>query len=191
MEYFAGLDVSMEETDLCVLDREGGVVHQAKALFTPEAIATALNAAPACHRVVFETGRMAPMLYHGLQALGVPVVCIESRQAHQALKTLSTRKTDRNNARGLAHLARTGFFKPVHVKSLPAHAIRSLIIARKKLVGPRPRRRVWRLAPPRTQPSIHRGDTAPQRSPRRALGRDAVLVTARGGARRRSRHRRR
>ncbi len=46
-------------------------------------------------------------------------------------------KTDRNDARGLAHLARTGFFKPVHVKSLPAHAVRSLIIARKKLVGQR------------------------------------------------------
>jgi transposase len=35
------------------------------------------------------------------------------------------------------HLARTGFFKSVHVKSLPAHALRSLIIARKKLVGQR------------------------------------------------------
>jgi transposase len=51
------------------------------------------------------------------------------------LKSLTTHKTDRNDARGLAHLARTGFFKPVHVKSLPAHAVRSLIIARKKLVG--------------------------------------------------------
>jgi transposase len=67
----------------------------------------------------------------------MPVVCIESRQASQALKSLATHKTDRNDARGLAHLARTGFFKPVHVKSLPAHAIRSLIIARKKLVGQR------------------------------------------------------
>src|SRR5215218_5595915 len=57
--------------------------------------------------------------------------------AYQALKSLATHKTDRNNAKGLAHLARTGFFKPVHVKSLPAHAVRSLIIARKKLVGQR------------------------------------------------------
>ncbi len=80
---------------------------------------------------------MAPMLYHGLSQLGLPVVCVESRQAYQALKSLATHKTDRNDARGLAHLARTGFFKPVHVKSLPAHAVRSLIIARKKLVGQR------------------------------------------------------
>jgi transposase len=61
----------------------------------------------------------------------------ESRHAYQALKSLATHKTDRNDARGLAHLARTGFFKAVHVKSLPAHAVRSLISARKKLVGQR------------------------------------------------------
>lgn len=77
------------------------------------------------------------MLYHGLDALGVPVICIESRQAYKTLKTLATHKTDRNDARGLAHLARTGFFKPVHVKSLAAHAIRALIGARKRLVGQR------------------------------------------------------
>ena len=63
--------------------------------------------------------------------------CIESRHACQALKSLATHKTDRNDARGLAHLARAGFYKPVHVKSLPAHAVRALIIARKKLVGQR------------------------------------------------------
>jgi transposase len=80
---------------------------------------------------------MAPILFHGLSQLGFPVVCVESRQAYQALKSLATHKTDRNDARGLAHLARTGFFKPVHVKSLPAHAIRSLISARKKLVDQR------------------------------------------------------
>ena len=76
-------------------------------------------------------------MFHGLSQLGLPVVCVESRQAYQALKSLATHKTDRNDARGLAHLARTGFFKPVHVKSLSAHAVRSLIIARKKLVGQR------------------------------------------------------
>jgi transposase len=137
MEYFAGLDVSMEETHVCVLDREGAVIHEDKAASTPAAVADALARAPNCRRIVFETGRMAPMFYHGLSQLGLPIVCIESRQAYQALKSLATHKTDRNDARGLAHLARTGFFKPVHVKSLAAHAIRALIIARKKLVGQR------------------------------------------------------
>jgi hypothetical protein len=80
---------------------------------------------------------MAPMLYHGLVQRGVPAICVESRQAYQRLKSLATHKTDRNDARGLAQLARTGFFKPVHVKSLAAHSTRSLIIARKKLFGQR------------------------------------------------------
>lgn len=137
MNYYAGLDVSLERTHICVLDRDGTVFLETSAASTPEAISAALEGAPACTNVVFETGRMAPMLYHGLSELGVPVICIESRQAYQALKTLATHKTDRNDARGLAHLARTGFFKPVHVKSLPSHAVRALIMARKKLVGQR------------------------------------------------------
>jgi transposase len=117
--------------------RSGAVIHKAKVPSTPADIAAELAEVPACQRIVFETGRMAPMLYHGLRKLGLPVVCVESRQAYQALKLLATHKTDHNDARGLAHLARTGFFKPVYVKSLPAHALRSLIIARKKLVGQR------------------------------------------------------
>jgi transposase len=137
MEYFAGLDVSMEETRVCILDGDGTVIREVKVPSTPSDIEAALAGAQACRRVVFETGRMAPMLHHGLTERGVPVVCIESRQASQALKSLATHKTDRNDARGLAHLARTRFFKPVHVKSLAAHSIRSLIIARKKLVGQR------------------------------------------------------
>ncbi len=137
MEYFAGLEVSMEETHICILDREGALIREGKASSTPKAIADFLASGPPCAKVVFETGRMAPMLYHGLTELGVPVVCIESRQAYQALKSLAGHKTDRNDARGLAHLARTGFYKPTHVKSLSAHAIRSLIAARKKLVGQR------------------------------------------------------
>jgi transposase len=137
MEYFAGLDISMKETHICVVDRDGKVVYQAKAFTSPAAIAVELEKAPAAQRIVFETGRMVTTLYHGLRALGLPVVCIESRHAYQTLKSLATHKTDRNDARGLAHLARTGFYKPVHVKSLPAHAVRALIIARKKLVGQR------------------------------------------------------
>src|SRR5271155_37345 len=137
MDYFAGLDISMDETHVCVLDREGAVVYESKTESTAQAIANELAKAPSCRRIVFETGRMAPILFHGLSQLGLPVVCIESRQAYQALKSLATHKTDRNDARGLAHFAPPAGFKPVHVKSLSAHALRSLIIARKKLVGQR------------------------------------------------------
>jgi transposase len=84
---------------------------------------------------MFETGRMAPTLFHGLRERGVPAVCIESRQAHHTLKAIKANKYDRNGARGLAQLGRTGFFKSPHVKSLSAHAVRALLAARKKLVG--------------------------------------------------------
>src|SRR3984957_5983969 len=137
MECFAGLDVSMEETHVSVVDRDGKVILEARTPTAPKTIAAALAKGPAIERVLFETGRMAPMLFHGLTALGMPVVCVESRQAYQALRSMVTHKTDRNDARGLAHLARTGFFKPVHVKSLPSQAVRALLIARKKLVGQR------------------------------------------------------
>jgi hypothetical protein len=83
----------MEETHVCVVDRDGAVMHEAKTASTPEAIAASLAKAPTCRRVVFETGRMAPTLYHGLVAVGLPVVCIESRHAYQALKSLATHKT--------------------------------------------------------------------------------------------------
>ena len=133
MEYFAGLDVSMEDTHICVLDRDGAVVLETKATSSPGAIAAGLARAPTCKRVVFESGRMAPMIYHGLAELGVPVVCIESRQAAQALKSLATHKTDRNDARGIAQMMRVGLYRPVHVKTLASQKRRMLLTSRKLL----------------------------------------------------------
>ena len=65
MEYFAGLDVSMEETHVCVVTRNDTVIREAKVPSTPASIAAALARVPNCQWVLFETGRMAPMLYHG------------------------------------------------------------------------------------------------------------------------------
>ena len=73
MDYFAGLDISMDETHVCVLDREGAVVYEGKTTSTAQAIADELAKAPSCRRIVFETGRMAPILFHGLRELGFPV----------------------------------------------------------------------------------------------------------------------
>ena len=72
MDYFAGLDISMDETHVCVLDREGEVVRESKSVSTAQAIADELAKAPSCRRIVFETGRMAPILFHGLRELGFP-----------------------------------------------------------------------------------------------------------------------
>src|SRR5271163_1664287 len=80
MDYFAGLDISMDETHVCVVDLEGVVVRESKTSSTADAIASELAKAPDCRRIVFETGRMAPILFHGLSQMGLPVVCVESRQ---------------------------------------------------------------------------------------------------------------
>src|SRR5258708_13564556 len=96
MEYFAGLDVSMAETHVCVMNREGAVVHEMKVPSTPADIAVALTQAPSCERIVFETGRMAPMLYHALSRLGLPIVFIHSPQAHQTREAFATPKTEPN-----------------------------------------------------------------------------------------------
>jgi hypothetical protein len=66
MEHFAGLDVSMAEMHVCVVKRDGAVLHQLKVPSTPADIAAALAQVPACQRVLFKIGRMVPMLYHGL-----------------------------------------------------------------------------------------------------------------------------
>jgi hypothetical protein len=72
MDYFAGLDISMDETHVCVLDREGMVVRESKTESTTKAIAVELSKAPSCHRVLFETGRMAPILFHGFEPAWFP-----------------------------------------------------------------------------------------------------------------------
>src|SRR5271163_745924 len=75
MDYFAGLDISMDETHVCVVDRDGAVVYEGKSASMAEAIADELAKAPSCGRVVFETGRMAPILFHGLRELAGTLHC--------------------------------------------------------------------------------------------------------------------
>src|SRR5437762_6173257 len=79
----------MAETHVCVVPRNGTVIHQAKVPSTPADIAAELAQVPTCRRVLFETGRMAPMLYHGLSRLGLPVVCVESRQGLSGTEVVS------------------------------------------------------------------------------------------------------
>jgi transposase len=110
MEYFAGLDVSMAETHVCVVTRNGAVIHQAKVPSTPADIAAELAQVPTCQRILFETGRMAPMLFHGLSQLGLPVVCVESRQLCQNSEK-STRLRWQTGLSG--HIELKGLFREV------------------------------------------------------------------------------
>jgi len=127
MKHYAGIDLSMETSHVCVVDAEGRKVGTQCVDSTPEAIATVLERHGPVERAVIETGRMSPSVALGLRELGVAIICIDARQAHQSLKAMKANKTDPHDAAGLAQLARTGFYKEVHVKSPAAHGVRSVI----------------------------------------------------------------
>jgi len=139
MKHYAGLDLSMETTHVCVVDDYGRKVGAQCVDSTPKAIAAALERYGPVERAVIETGRMTPSVALGLRELGVAIVCIDARQAHQSLKAMKGNKTDPHDAAGLAQLARTGFYKEVHVKSPAAHGVRAVIAARGHLVEARVR----------------------------------------------------
>ena len=75
---------------------------------------------------------MSPWLHGGLQAAGLNAICIETRQAKAALRAMRN-KTDRNDARGIAQIMRTGWFRMVHVKSRESQELRLLLTNRKTL----------------------------------------------------------
>ncbi len=133
MAHFAGLDVSIEETAICVVDEQGAVLMQCVAPTEPEAIAAALAPfAASLKRAGHEAGSLSPWLQPGLKALGVPAVCLETRHVRAALSA-QRNKTDATDALGLAHILRTGWFKTAHVKSDGAYRLRLLLIQRRNL----------------------------------------------------------
>lgn len=137
MKQYVGLDVSMKETAVCVVDESGARLWRGTCASTPEAIASVLRQhAPLAERIGLETGMLCTWHYHALRALGLPVVCIDARHAKAALM-MQINKTDANDAEGLAHIMRTGWFRAVHVKSMPAHGLRALLEARKQIVNMR------------------------------------------------------
>ena len=118
MEKYVGLDVSMEETSVCVLDGGGNIVFEGKTSSQPDALSKLLRAkASDAARIVLETGSLACWLWHELRGRNFPVICLDARHARAAL-SMRVNKTDRNDARGLAELARMGWYREANVKSM-------------------------------------------------------------------------
>lgn len=88
MKHYAGLDLSRETTQVCIVDESGRTIASMKVESAPDMIAHALRETGGVERGVIQTGRMSPAICHGLRDLGVPVVCIDARQAHHSLKAL-------------------------------------------------------------------------------------------------------
>jgi transposase len=134
MGSYVALDVSLRSTSLHVVDDAGTCLWRGKCATDPEALAAAVRKqAPGVVRVGLETGFLSTWLCHALAEAGLPVVCMDARQA-RAVLSVRPNKTDANDAEGLAQLLRTGFYREVRVKSWDGMLLRNLITARRQLV---------------------------------------------------------
>lgn len=137
MTIYAGLDVSDKTTHLCVVDADGVVLKRDVVASDPDVIAKWLGKhCPSLIRVVLETGPLSTFLYHGLIERSIPVDCICARHAKGVLAT-RVNQSDVHDAEGLAQLARTGWFKRVHMKASATHIDRAALRIRTQLIGTR------------------------------------------------------
>ena len=118
MDHFAGLDVSVRETNVCIVDVTCRLVREVKVASEPNALLAVLKN-PAYHFkwIGLQAGPLSQWLYSAFAEAGLPVVCVETRHMQAVLKA-QINKTDRNDARGIAQMMRVGLYRPVHVKSL-------------------------------------------------------------------------
>ncbi|QND37702.1 IS110 family transposase (plasmid) [Rhizobium leguminosarum bv. viciae] len=134
MKHYAGLDVSVKETSVCILDASGTICREKKVVSHPEDLVAILSdPAFSLERVGLEAGPMSQWLFEGLAKAGLPIFCIETRHTKAFLKASQTNKSDRNDARGIAQMMRVGLFKDVHVKTLTSQKRRALLTARSLL----------------------------------------------------------
>ncbi len=133
MDHYAGIDVSLELSSVCVVDATGRIVREAKVASEPEAlVAWFRGLGLEVARVGLEAGPLSQWLYAAMRDAGLAVELLETRHVRDAFKAMPV-KTDRKDARGIAQLMRLGWFRPVHCKSVPAQETRALLTARKLL----------------------------------------------------------
>jgi transposase len=135
MKLYTALDVSLRSVAICVVDERGEVRHEAKVDADVDRIVACLRSLGAEINIVgFEAGALTQYLTYGLQAAGFEVVCLEARQVSAALAAMRN-KTDRNDARGIAQILRTGWYSRVHVKSAESHHLRLLLSSRRAVLS--------------------------------------------------------
>lgn len=131
MEHYAGLDVSLELTSVCIVNAQGGIVREAKVASEPEALVKYLQTQELeIGSVGLEAGPLSQWLHAGLTSAGFDAVLLETRHVKAALSAMTV-KTDRRDARGIAQLLRLGWYRPVHAKSVSAQEVRALLTARR------------------------------------------------------------
>ena len=134
MDHYVGLDVSLKQTAVCVVDQTGKVMREGMVASDPDAIAEFVaKHAPHAARIGLETGATSTWLWTELKKKELPVICIDARHAKAALK-MQINKSDRNDAVGIARIMQCGWYKEVRVKDLDSHAIKALLVSRALLV---------------------------------------------------------
>ena len=134
MQHYVGLDVSLKQTAVCVVDQTGKIKREGMVASDPDAIAGFIAAhAPQLARIGLETGATSTWLWTELNKRELPVICIDARHAKAALK-MQINKRDRNDAAGIARIMQCGWYREVRVKDLDSHAIRALLSSRALLV---------------------------------------------------------
>ncbi|MDE4142897.1 transposase [Phaeobacter gallaeciensis] len=135
MKHYAGLDVSLKEISICVVDADGKTVARGVSPADSEGLAGWFGTRSLSPKlIVHESGQLSIWLQRGLERLGLPATCIDARKAHKSLSARPN-KSDAADAEGLAQLARTGWFTPVHVRSESSDRLRCLISARAQLIS--------------------------------------------------------
>lgn len=133
MDYYAGIDVSLECSSVCVVNASGKIVREAKVASEPEAlIGWCASLGLELARIGLEAGPLSQWLYAAMKEAGLAVELLETRHVSDAFKAMPV-KSDRNDARKIAQLMRLGWFRPVHCKSITAQEIRAMLTARKLL----------------------------------------------------------
>jgi transposase len=131
MEHYAGIDVSLEYSSVCVVDGTGKIVREGKAASEPAALIAWFGSfGLRLVRIGLEAGPLSQWLYAAMREAGLAVELLETRHVHKAFEAMPV-KSDRNDARGIAQLMRLGWFRPVHCKSIGAQEVRAVLTARK------------------------------------------------------------
>lgn len=135
MTYYAGLDVSLRSTHICVIDDDGELLAEGKTDSEVADIIAFLDEFDTdAIQVGLEAGTLTQYLTYGLQFAGYEITCMEARQVKAALSAMRN-KTDKNDARGIAQLLRSGWYSRVHIKSIESHQIRALLSSRKAVLA--------------------------------------------------------